>query len=499
MSERLPTKLPARLGSELRALRRELPRVAGSRLIRHARAAALLLSWCRRALVQGHLVHTAVALHRVLGLRRAELGTLRIPVDLLDRFPHWRDGSRAGFCPPRPHASLVAATAESALGAIRIQLAPSSGTAPVVLPLLRALERHLDADTPITVMVERGKAASALRGIARQVLRNPRRVRVETGRSATAYARDHALACLSPTGAPELLIPRGFRPHRGKEQSALDARATRRALSMPVRRSQLYWEGGNVLFDGHACLVGADLVRENMGRLGLARDEVVAILEAEFGSHVAVLGEVARSSFDGTQDRLSQSGQASYHIDLDVCPLGRINDGPPVVMLSDPDLGLSVLSQVLRHSLLSAWHGFPQRLGRQLLADEYRRVADERRPRLQRYRRQLERLGYRVVGLPELRVDSTRRLAGLGNMDFTFCNALPARHRGRPAVHFLPWGIPALDRLAVRQWRRAGVTPVPLSKFAPLAHGMMELAAGLHCFVGAVPVRTNVDIRTTAG
>jgi hypothetical protein len=65
-------------------------------------------------------------------------------------------------------------------------------------------------------------------------------------------------------------------------------------------------------------LVGADLVRENIGRPGLARDEVVAILEAEFGSEVSVLGEVSRSAFDGTQDRLSRSGQASYHIDLDL-------------------------------------------------------------------------------------------------------------------------------------------------------------------------------------
>lgn len=244
-----------------------------------------------------------------------------------------------------------------------------------------------------------------------------------------------------------------------------------------------------MLHDGHRCLVGADLVRAIMGRLGLARDEVVAILEAEFGATVAVLGDVARSAFDGTQDQLSRSGQASYHIDLDVCPLGRIDGGPPVAMLSDPDLGLTVLSQVLRHQLLRDWHGLSGRLGRTLLADEYRRVADARRPRLQRYRRQLERLGYLVVGLPELRVESTRRLAGFGNMGFAFCNALPALHHGRPAVHFLPRGIPALDRLAVRQWRRAGVMPLALTDFAPLAHGMTELAAGLHCFVGAVPTR----------
>jgi hypothetical protein len=120
-------------------------------------------------------------------------------------------------------------------------------------------------------------------------------------------------------------------------------------------------------------------------------------------------------------------------------------------------------------------------------ADEYRRVAEERRPRLHRYRRQLERLGYRVIAIPELRVDPSRSLVGVGNMDFAFCNVLPALHRGHAAVYYLPWGIPALDRLAERQWRRAGVAPVALSSFAPIAHGMMGLAAGLHCFVGPVP------------
>lgn len=439
--------------------------------------------------MQGQLVPTAAALHRVLGLGLAECASLGIPVDLLALFPHWRVGSPTGFHPPERHASLVAATTRRALGPVRIQAAPESGTAPVVLPLLRALEQRLDAGTPIIVMVDPGHDGRALRRIARQVLRDPGRVRFEMGRAATAYARDHALAAVGPRGAPVLLVPRGFRPQRGKQDPSLDPRAARRALGMPVRRSLLYWEGGNVLYDGHRCLVGADLVRENMGRLGLARREVVAILEAEFGARVTVLGEVARSTFDGTQERLSRSGQASYHIDLDVCPLGRTADGPPVVMLSDPDLGLALLARVLRHPLLDQWHGLPPRLGRRLLADEYRRVADERRPRLRRYRLQLERAGYRVVGLPELRVDSTRRVAGLGNMDFAYCNALPALHRDRPSLLFLPWGIPALDGLAVRQWRRAGVTPVPLTDFAPLAHGMMELAAGLHCFVGAVPAR----------
>ncbi len=439
--------------------------------------------------MRGHLVTVAAALRRALGFGSSELAALGMHPEVLALFPRWRRGSRDGFQPPAGRGTLIPAAATVPLGAIRLQMSPDSGAVPLVLSLLPDLEARLDPATAIHVMIAPGKAATDLRRLARTVLRPHSRVRFALGGSATAYARDHAVACRGPRGEPFLMVPRGFRPERGKEDAPLDARRVGRALRLPVRRSLLYWEGGNLLFDGHRCLVGADLVRENIGRLGLAQGEVLAILEAEFGVSVGVLGDLARSSFDGTQDRVSRSGQASYHIDLDVCPLGRVGDGPPTVMLADPHLGLTVLPAVLRHPLLGRWHGLPERLGARLEREEYERVAAERQPRLERYRRQLERLGYRVIGLPELRVDSERRTVGLGNMDFTYCNALPASRRGRPAVFYLPWGIRALDALAARQWRAAGVQPVALSAFAPLAHGMMELAAGLHCFVGPLPTR----------
>lgn len=435
---------------------------------------------------------TAHALRTALGLRRDELEMLRLPVDLLDRFPRWREGSRAGFRPPDAFARLEPAGAARPLGPIRLQLTNDAGATRLVLPLLRGLEETLDPGTRITVLVEPGRDGPVLRRLGRSVLRDPRRVRFETARSATTYARDHALPAHGPDGAPLLLIPRGFRPHRGEEDAALDARAARRALGLPIRRSLLYWEGGNILVDAARTLVGGDLVRNNMVRLGLARDEVLAILEAEFGMPVAVLGGASRRGFDATQDRSTRSGQASYHIDLDVCPLGVAVGGRPVVMLTDPDLGLRVLARVLRHPRLADGHGLPAALGRRLLAEEYRRVADERRPILAGYRRTLERLGYEVRSLPELRIGGDRARVGLGNLDFSYANALPALHRGRPAVHFLPWGIPALDALAARQWRAAGVLPVPIADFPPLAHAMMELDAGLHCFVGALPAPRRV-------
>lgn len=455
-------------------------------MLQQARAAARLIGWCRRALARGHLVSVAAALHRALGADLPELETLGLPIDLLRRFPNWQRRARGAYRAPSGGLTLVAAGAARPMGRLRLHLALDSEAVPLVLPLLRSLDEHLDADSAITVGIEPGPRAAELRRLAASVVRRPRHVRFAVVRSASTFARDHALAARSARDQPVLLVPRGFRPERGHAEAALDARRAGSALSARLVHSALYWQGGNILVDGHRCLIGADLVRENMARLGLTQHEVLATLAAEFGTPVHVLGRVSDATFDTVRDRLGRSGQASYHIDLDVCPLGVIGRGLPVVLLSDPDLGLPLLPRVLADPAVRNAHGLGA-AGQRLLAREYRRVGSVRRPVLERYRRQLERLGYRVIGIPELRIERARHLAGVDPLDASYCNALPALHRGRPALYYLPWGVPALDAAAERAMRRAGVVPVGLTSSAPLARGMMRLSAGLHCFCGPLP------------
>ena len=109
-------------------------------------------------------------------------------------------------------------------------------------------------------------------------------------------------------------------------------------------------------------------------------------------------------------------------------------------------------------------------------------------PVLRAYRRRLAEAGYRIVGVPELRTRELRDTTlAFDNVDFTYCNMLPGMHRGRPAVHYLPWGIPPLDAAAARAFRAAGVAPVALARTPHLAGAMMQRAAGLRCFCGAMP------------
>jgi hypothetical protein len=455
-------------------------------MLRQARAAARLIGWCRRAMAKAHLVSVAAALHRAIDAELSELEALGLPTDLLKRFPDWRRGERGGYRAPPRSLTLVPAGAARPMGPLRVHLSADSEAVPLVLPLLHGLDKQLDPGSTITVGIEPGPLAGELRRLATSVVRRQRRLLFALLRSATTFARDHALAARSARGEPILLVPRGFRPERGHAAAAIDVRAARGALGARIVRSALYWQGGNMLFDGHQCLIGADLVRENMARLGLTKDEVLATLAAEFGTRVHVLGIVSRATFDSARERLGRSGQASYHIDLDVCPLGLIGRGPPVALLSDPDLGLTLLPRVLADPSVRNAHGLGT-TGQRLIAREYRRVAAHRRPLLARYRRQLERLGYRVISLPELRLAPNRRLVGVDSPDFGYCNALPALHRGRPALYYLPWGVPALDAAAEVAMRRADVLPVRLTTFAPLTRGMMRLSAGLHCFCGPLP------------
>ncbi len=92
-----------------------------------------------------------------------------------------------------------------------------------------------------------------------------------------------------------------------------------------------------------------------------------------------------------------------------------------------------------------------------------------------------------MVGLPDLRMPHKDGVLGETRLDLTYCNVLPGLRAGRPSVHYLPWGIPALDRAAEARYRAAGVEPVRVSTDPGVAGALMQLDAGLHCFCGPLP------------
>ena len=457
------------------------------RVLRHAGAVAGLLGWVRRGLGRAHLVDVAAALHHQLGLELDGLRQLRLPVDLLADFPRWRRGSSVGFAPRALGLRLVPGGSGHPVGTARLQVSTPWGGTALTLSLAHDLLRRLDPATRVVVLLDPETRADDVRRLARESLGRQPRLRLVEADFGSIFARDNAVAARDRRGRPVLLVPRSLRTERDPDAPPLDAAAARRRLGVRVVRSRLYWHGGNVLFDGEALLIGADTITENVSRLGLTAGEVVRLLQAELGREVVVLGTPG-GRFDHGRNRVEPSGQASYHIDLDVALLGRGAGGRPTALLADPRRGLALLPAALAHPRLApAGHPAPAR-ARAQLAREYHAAARERGPALRGYRARLAGLGYRVVGVPELRTRPHREtVLALSPRDLVYCNVLPGLNRGRPAVHYLPWGIPALDAEAARRLRAAGVRPVRVASTAVLATAMMDRAAGLRCFCGAMP------------
>jgi hypothetical protein len=456
--------------------------------VRHASTVVGLLSLTRRALGHTHLVHVASALARELHLGLDELRALRLPVDLLEAFPHWRSGSTSGFRPPSRRFALAAEGAAQPIPALRLHIAPAAGDTPIVITLLRDLEQRLDPATRLVTLIDSDTNASEIRRIARIAVKDRRRVRFVSVDFGTIFARDNAMAARDERGRPILLIPRTLRTPLESDAKPLDVRATERHLGVRVVRSRLHWHGGNILYDGATLAVGADTIAENVTRLGLSGDEVIDIFAAELGNDVTVLGNPASGRFNHAHNRIRSSGQASYHLDLDVVLLGRTRSRRPTALVADLRAGLTVLPDVLSRRRSRASAPYLATPGaRALVAAEYRLTVRQRTPILAAYAEALASRGYRVIRVPQLQTRGTQEgPGGLPGWDFVYCNVLPGLNRGRPAVHYTPWEIPRLDAAAARALRSARVRPVRISRTAYLASAMMERAAGLRCFCGTL-------------
>lgn len=473
--------------SEIQALAGLAGPEGPGRLLENAALLNHLRDATRRGLAAGHLVTLASELARNLNWQPAVLAALGVPVDLLDCFPDWRQGSRVPFQPGPSGLHLAPTGAGVPLGTLRLQISPMSGTIPHALRLLRDLLVRLDASTRFVVVVEPGADLDALAALAARLHPDARsRVRFVPLRSITVFAQDNARAARDAAGDPVLLVPRAFRPAGSRAEDEIDPPAAERALGIPVRRSRLYWEGGNLVHDDGVCFVGVDTLAENASRLGLADDETLALLSADFGVPVKPLGRAGEARFDSAADRTSPSGQAAFHVDLDVALLGTFGRSRrPRALVADAARGLDFVDDVLALRRLVDGHFLPARDMRRHLRAEYEAYAAARHPRLLEYAATLAENGYQVTGVPDLRIDPKMDVFRRVNLDFGYCNVLPGLHGKRPSVHHFTSGVRALDVDASRRMRDAGVVPVPVST-PDVASALMLLQGGLHCCCGSL-------------
>lgn len=436
----------------------------------------------RQALATSHLVEVASELVTRRGWSLQTLDALGVPTDLLDCFPGWRHGARTPFIPGTSDMRLAPAGAGVPVGTIRLQLSPTPGTIPHALHLLRDLLSSLDPSTRFLVIVEPGANVDALARLTdRFVAGASSRVRFVTMRTSTVFAQDNARAARDRDGRPLVLVPRAFRAADARAEDELDPALAEQTFAMPVRRSRLYWEGGNVVHADNRCFVGVDTLAENKARLGLAYDELLPLFETEFGVRVSPLGRLHAAAYDAVGDRLISSGQASFHIDLDVALLGTFRRArAPRALVADAARGLDFVDDVLSVRSLVNGHFLPAREIKTHLRAEYEAYAAMRHPVLLEYAATLADTGCHIVGVPDLRFDPKMDVFRRVNFDFGYCNVLPGLKHGRPAVHHFLSGVRALDEDAASRMRLAGVVPVAVST-AEVASALMLLHGGLHC------------------
>ena len=452
--------------------------------------ADLLSRWrlaVRSALATRHLVAVASDLSRRFGWQPSALDALGVPVDLLTCFPDWRDGSRVPFLPGPSGLRFAPSGAAVPLGILRLQMSPTRGTVPYALLLLRALLHSLDPETRFVVVVEPGADIGALaRLAARFHPGGPSRIRFVPLHCISVFAQDNARAMRDADANPVLLVPRAFRSGGARAEDELDPVDAEHAFGIPVRRSRLYWEGGNVVHDDTRCFVGVDTVSENVARLGLSHDEVVSLLAGEFGMPVTTLGRAEASRYDLADDRQCSSGQSSFHLDLDIALLGKFGRARrPRALVADAARGLDFVDDVLGVRRLMEGHFLPAREIRRHLRAEYEASAETRHPRLLEYASSVAAGGYQVIGVPDLRIDPKMDVFQRVNLDFGFCNVLPGLRGRKAAVYHFVSGVRALDADASKRIRHAGVEPVAVAT-AEVASALMQLQGGLHCCCGSL-------------
>ncbi|MCB0328960.1 MAG: hypothetical protein KDD70_04835 [Bdellovibrionales bacterium] len=442
-----------------------------------------LRMWGIDALSRAHLVEVCAQLHGQLGLTVEQMGSIGIPADLLEFFPGWRDGVSDGFAPRRPGYQLTTSAAGCPMSVLRLQLSPFSVTVSAALLLLKRLLECLDEDVHFHVAIEPEGNVEEFESIVSTFHSSANnRVQFFRLRTASIFAQDNARGIIAQDGNPAILLPRGFRASRARANDELHAQKSDLLFGFTPYVSQLYWEGGNILSDGHNIFVGADAITENMVRLGLTEAEVRQLFCAEFDGALHFLGRVHRDHFISSDKQIGNTGQASFHLDLDLSLLGAVgDDGGRKALLASPELGLQVADEVLNEKRMVAEHYLSERDAAVKIRSDYREYADRRLPALQEYRELLQSLEYEVVEVPDLRMDPSRNLFSTRNLDLNYCNILPGLVKGVPSIVYLPYGLPVIDQLASSAYRKAGCHPVPLSQFGRLANLLMLFRGGLRC------------------
>lgn len=247
-----------------------------------------------------------------------------------------------------------------------------------------------------------------------------------------------------------------------------------KALEIEVVRSELYFEGGNIVCGTEAVFTGIDTIKLNAEFLRETASQVHSRLEETFGRPLVVVGK---------------GKQAIGHLDLVVTPLGGKR-----VAVADSRWGANLAQQAItvaptavrafESACEEMFFGHPDidqltdrnghRIDRPKTIDHTEtaihaslKVADE----LDMIAAQISQAGYEVFRIPSLVPDLTPRLNSSGKEMvhypfLSYSNVLLETRNDRQTVYLPQYGLAPLDEAAAQRWRELGFDVNEIPGFA---------------------------------
>lgn len=398
---------------------------------------------------------------------------------LVRAFPT-RDSKEFDYQPEVEGFRLAADCCQAPATRFRLQLSQDDPVS-FGLRLLRDLLVALPREIAFTLMVKPGFDESKARKILAELEGyEADRVAFWPHNHQTLFPQDNAKLGFTKQGERALWVPRRLSGHRPSDM-LIEA-------PLPLVRSVLAWEGGNLLFDGYHGFIGVNCLAANIRELGLTAEQVLEVLQAETGVPFHPVGdlEMARQTTWRAERALVtphviEAGQADFHIDMDCCLLGKESpDGRPRAVVACPDWGFEFAQEVLEREDFFGEHFVSPERARTLFLESLSRSIARRRPLLDAYCRTFQKRGYEVTRVPDIRICSEYNYMARTTLTFNFANALVLKTEMGPTVALLRSGLSQMEETVERLYQNLGLHVLWVGNEVA-GRELLGLRGGLHC------------------
>jgi hypothetical protein len=338
----------------------------------------------------------------------------------------------------RHHASAPQAMLSECDGTLsELVIQYTAGSDPV-LPVYRDFLHQLPSDVMVHAMCPDAAAFDELRAAAGGAVTCTLRP-VFVGHEMTSWSRDRWIATTS--NPVTLIAPRSeagssaWPARAGDEKVAFDL-ADQSGRSILAQRSDLYFDGGDLLADRDNVFVTPQVLRANLQRTVQSRDELISVLQRTTGKNVILLDE-----------------SPEHHAGMFMMAVGN-----RTMLVGDPSLARSIWPDVK-----AELPGGPD------FSDATQRLFDAVATRC-------ANAGYRVVRIP------TVPAAGERKAYLTYVNVITDHRDGRHVVYLPTYrGAELLNDAAAQVWRELGYQVRPVD-----CTSTYRLFGNLHCLVNVL-------------